>query len=555
MNVFANGFSLDALLALLRRRKWIGISVFVILTSILTSLIVFLPNVYMSQALVIVESQQIPQEYVRSTVTKAVERRLQEISQQLLSRSRLEQLAEEFGLYQQLKREGASSEVVAQAMRKDIGINITNARGKSGDAVAFGVSYRSPDPQKAMQVANELASLYIDANMQLREGQAASTSEFLAKQVEDVRIKLEQQENMVTAYKRQHLGELPEQREANLAMIDALQKQMVLLSDNMARAQERRNTVTQMANLQADLETELAEVETSNVTQGEKNSNLSSSRQLSPEQQLKILQGQLTQLKMRFSEKHPDIIHLKQLISNLESLVKTTAPSSLDDAPTVPGKPLLGTLSARATATQVELTALDSEVQRMKAELQKIGSDVVMYQQRIENTPKVEQELLSISRDYNTSRELFATLLKRLDEAKLADKLEQNQKAEKFKILEPAFWPDKPAAPERDRLFPVAIMLSLGAAIGSMLLREMLDASFHDVDDLRNSVKVPVLVAIPRIVTTTDLWRGRFRQGVGAVALTLSIVVIVTVMYRVVAGNESLTRTLLRSGSPNQMRQ
>ncbi len=87
-----------------------------------------------------------------------------------------------------------------------------------------------------------------------------------------------------------------------------------------------------------------------------------------------------------------------------------------------------------------------------------------------------------------------------------------------------------------------------------MLLREMLDASFHHVDDLRNSVKVPVLVTIPRIVTTTDLWRGRFRQGVGAVALTLSVVVIVGVMYRVVAGNESLTRTFLPSGSPNQMR-
>ncbi len=295
-----------------------------------------------------------------------------------------------------------------------------------------------------MLVANELASLYIDANMQLREGQAASTSEFLAKQVEDVRIKLEQQENKVTDYKRQHLGELPEQREANLAMIDALQKQMVLLSDNLARAQERRNTVTQMANLQTDLETELAEVEVPSVAREEANSNLSPSEQLSPEQQLKMLQGQLAQFKMRFSEKHPDIIRLKQLISNLESQVAATAPP-LDEIPTVPEEPLVGTVSARATATQVELAALDSEVQRMKAELQKIGSDVVMYQQRIENTPKVEQELLSISRDYNTSRELFATLLKRLDEAKLADKLEQNQKAEKFKILEPAFLPDKPA--------------------------------------------------------------------------------------------------------------
>jgi len=190
----------------------------------------------------------------------------------------------------------------------------------------------------------------------------------------------------------------------------------------------------------------------------------------------------------------------------------------------------------------------------MNSEMQKISSAVAMYQQRIENTPKVEQELVSISRAYDTSRDLYASLLKRLDEAKLADKLEQNQKAEKFKILEPAFLPDKPAAPERDLLFPVALMLSLGAAIGSMLLREMWDASFHDAEDLRNVVKIPVLVTIPRIVTTADLWRGRFRTGIGAVALALSVVVIIGVIHRVVAGNENLTRTLLRSESPNQMR-
>src|SRR5581483_545242 len=144
-------------------------------------------------------------------------------------------------------------------------------------------------------------------------------------------------------------------------------------------------------------------------------------------------------------------------------------------------------------------------------------------------------------------------LLKRLDEAKLADDLEQNQKAEKFKLLEPAFYPDKPAAPERPRLFMMALFASLGAAVGGMFLRELLDTSFHDVDALRRAVTVPVLITIPRIVTTTELWQGRFRQGIGAVALALSVLVIVGITYRTVTGNENLTRTLLRSGSPNQL--
>src|SRR5215510_4402248 len=124
MNVFANGFTLEALLALLRRRTWTGLPVFAVLASTLGSLILFLPNVYRSQALVLIEGQQIPQEYVRSTVTKVVERRLQEISQDLLSRSKLEELAEQFGLYRHLKKEGASSEIIASSMRGDIGIRV-----------------------------------------------------------------------------------------------------------------------------------------------------------------------------------------------------------------------------------------------------------------------------------------------------------------------------------------------------------------------------------------------------------------------------------------------
>jgi polysaccharide chain length determinant protein (PEP-CTERM system associated) len=546
MTMFATGFTLEAVLALLRRRKWIGLSVFTILVSVSSSLIMFLPDMYSSQALVLVEGQQIPQEYVRATVTQVVERRLQAISQELLSRSQLEKLAEQFGLYKQLKKEGASSETVAKAMRRDIGINVISGRGARGDTVAFGVSYTSPDPQKAMQVANQLASLYVDANMRIRGDQAIGTSQFLAKQVEDVRVILEQQEEKVTAYKRQHMGELPEQQDANLRMIDALQQQMVLLSENTARARDRRNVLMQMV----ALDDELADLSTSNVAGRSGNS----VAVMTPEQQLKFLRNQLTQLQVRFSDKHPDIIRLKQLITTLESeqlTAKNAAPNGDADGGLLErgsGKPAATKLSA----SRIELASIEGEIQRMDNDLRRVSNDIVQYQQRIENAPKIEQELLSITRDYNTTRENYASLLKRLDEAKLADKLEQNQKAEKFKILEPAYFPDKPVAPKRMPLFLTALIASLGVGLGAILLRELLDSSFHDVDDLRRAIKAPVLVTIPRIVTTTDLWRTRFRQGVGAAALALSVLVVIGVTYRMVANNEQLTRSFF-SASANQL--
>ena len=556
MDMFANGFSLPAFFAMLRRRKWLGISSFLLTFSTLASVIWFLPNIYMSQAVILVESQQIPQEYIRSTVTKVVGRRLQEISQEILGRSQLEKLANQFHLYRDLKAEGASSETIAKAMRKDIGIQVVNGKGSGGDTVAFALSYRSQDQAKAMHVTTELASLYIATNMQMRERQAASTSEFLAKKVEEVKAQLEKQENTVTAYKREHLGELPEQREANLGMIDALQKQMGLLSDNLARAQERRNAVSQMAALEA----ELVEVEEANFSMSSGKSS-ASSLPLSPAQQKQALERQLAQLKVRFSDKHPDVIRLKQLITNIEN-----EPGILEqslNSGSSPGDAAASSLRARqsharasatkATTARIELSTIDNEIQRINGELRKVSADISMYQRRIENTPRVEQELLSTTRDYNTTQDLYASLLKRLDEAKLADSLEQNQKAEKFKLLEPAFYPDKPAAPERERLLALALFLSLGVAIGGSILWEMVDSSFHNVEDLRRQVKVPVLISIPRIVTTAELWRGRLRQGIGIAALTLSVLVIVGILYRVVPGNESLTRTLLRSGGPNQL--
>jgi polysaccharide chain length determinant protein (PEP-CTERM system associated) len=535
MNMFANGFTLEAVIALLRRRMWIGLSVLAILASVFASLITFLPNMYTSQALVLIESQQIPQEYVRTTVTQVVERRLQEISQELLSRSQLERLAEQFGLYKQLKGEGASSETIANTMRRDIGIKVISGRGGRGDAVAFGVSYTSPDPQKAMHVANQLASLYVDANMRIRERQAVGTSEFLAKQVEDVRVKLEQQEAKVTDYKRQHMGELPEQREANLRMIDALQQQMILLSGNMARAQDRRNALVQMA----ALDEELSDLSGASAV---------ARTAITPEQQLKLLKNQLAQLQVRFSDKHPDIIRLKQFIATFES-EQLAAKNAEPNGETIDASN--PTLTRRTSMSRIELASLDGEIRRMENELQRVSNDIVQYQQRIENAPKIEQELLLITRDYNTTRENYASLLKRLDEARLADRLEQNQKAEKFKILEPAYFPDKPVAPKRVPLFLTALIASLGAGVGAIILRELLDTSFHDVDDLRRSIKAPVLVTIPRIVTTSDLWRTRFRQGVGVAALALSVIVIIGVTYRVAVNNEKLTRSLF-GASANQ---
>lgn len=529
MDVFANGFSFELLLNILRRRIWIAVVLFCAIFTTGVSLLLFLPNIYSAKAVILIEGQSIPSEFVRPTVTMGAERRLQSISQDLLSRSRLEKLTEEFGLYRDLKLKGTPGEGIAVAMRQDIGIQRASRGGamggSGGDTMAFEVSYTSPDPEKAMQIANQLASDYIEENMKIRERLSLGTTNFLQQQLDDAKKRLEEREQQVLIYKRQHLGELPEQLDSNLRTLDILQKQMTTISESLARARERHNALAQMAEMEAALNS------LDTTIPGEKgNSNLAS------------LQAQLAQLRVRFSDKHPDVMRIQKLISAMEEQEKKQEQSEPALDVSLPSASV-----GNVSTVQVEQTEASAESQRLAADLSRVNQEIVLYKQRIENTAKREQELVSLKRDYDSTRELYNSLLKRYEEASMADNMEKEQRAERFRLIESAVYPKEPSAPQRPRFFFVVVALSLAAAVGGVFLWEILDTSFHRVDDLKKFVKIPVLVAIPQIVTNEDRRRRRLYNGFGVVALVTSLIILVSASYRIANGNEQLVRSF---GSP-----
>jgi polysaccharide chain length determinant protein (PEP-CTERM system associated) len=528
MDVFANGFSIDLLLGLLKRRRWIvGILFTVILTAAVT-VIYSLPNIYLAESLIIIEGQQIPSEFVRSTVIMKVERRLQEISQQILSRSRLEKLIEQFGLYEELKKDGASVETITSAMREDIGIQVTGKKGGlSDETVAFQISYTSPNPQKAADVANVLASYFIEENMKVRERIAMGTTEFLRQQLEVTGKRLEEQEKKVVEYKQKYMGELPEQRDANLRTMEVLQKQIESVSTELATLHDSRLSLEQ----QLLAESKRAAASVSTNAENEDKGALS----------LEDLKVRMAQMQVRFSDKHPDVIRTKQLIAMLE---KTTerAPSVREEI-------------ATSDPVRIELNRVNAEMLRLSETLQRLRGDIGKYQQRVELAPRREQELVSLSRDYETTKSHYESLRKRLEEANLADDLEKNQKAERFRVLEPALLPTEPAAPERPLFFAMAFALSLAVAGGGALLREAMDSSFHRIEELRRFTQVPVLVAIPRIVSSSDRWWSATKQSIGLMTLALLLLVIVGLSYKLTNGNEELSRLLIKSGSGSHLRE
>jgi uncharacterized protein involved in exopolysaccharide biosynthesis len=244
------------------------------------------------------------------------------------------------------------------------------------------------------------------------------------------------------------------------------------------------------------------------------------------------MQQQLRQLRVRYTDQHPDVLRLRSGIADLEKELADSPP------PTSPAAP--GSRANLGPGRQPE-DELSAELRALKTEEKRLRDTIATYVIRVQNTPKLEQELKELSRDYESTKELYASLSKRYEEAELAESMEQRQKGEQFRILDPALPSAVPAAPHRVRLMLLAVMLSLGLAVGAVVLAEELDTSFHSRESLRGFTRVPVF-GLPRIVLDTDIRHRRWRFRLAATGTTLGLFLIVGISYFFAHGNERLLR-------------
>jgi polysaccharide chain length determinant protein (PEP-CTERM system associated) len=527
------GAGLERIQAIWSRRKWLAVLVFALPFAAAASAILTLPSLYQSTATVLVDRQQVPEAFVQSTVTSELETRLQTISQEILSRSRLEGLIARFGLYGDLKSRKPSEEIVDR-MRRDIQLEIRSAeaKGNRNVTIAFTLGYRGRDAETVALVTNTLASFYIEENLKARERQATGTTEFLRAQIGETKKRLDEQEQRVSEFRRRYLGELPEQMPANLANLEALNTQLRLNSDNQVRARERIET----------LAAQLAEAEAYGPALGVPGTPAAGPEP--PALRLTRLRQDLATAQARFTEAHPTVIRLKEEIAALERELAASKPGPTAQEPASAAPPSPYVLRVREAVRTAE-----AEAKILKQEERRLRSAIAALQSRVENTPKREQEFKDISRDYEATRKQHESLLKRYEEAQLAESMEQRQKGEQFRILDPAVPSAVTSAPNRLRLLLVAVALSAGLAAGAAVLAETLDTSFHSVEELRAFTSVPVLVSIPRIDTEADRRGRRLQFRVVAAGALLGVVLVAGASHLIARGNEQLTRMLDRGGA------
>ncbi|MBI3327696.1 MAG: hypothetical protein HYZ81_13475, partial [Nitrospinae bacterium] len=510
----------DLALEVWSRRQWLAVVVFALVFVCTVSIATFLPDIYRSTATVLVEGRQVPETFVRTSVTDELKTRLHTISQEVLSRSRLAELITRFDLYADLRKRMPSKALIEQ-MRNDIRLELKEVEqtGGRGETIAFSLSYRGGDPEKVAQVTNMLASFYVQENLKIRERQAVGTTEFLKVQLETMKKRLGEHERRLSEFKKHYSAELPQQVVVNLSTLERLNAQLRLNGDKQIRAMERRAAMMKQ--------------------QAESNS---SGRVSSPDgatARTARLKQELMELRRRFSDKYPDVIRVRAEIADLErQLSEAKANRRPAMEPVAPADP-------SPLHLKEALRGADAEIKTLKADEQSLYRDIAAYQQRVEKAPEREQEFQALSQDYEATKELYYSLLKRYEDAKVAGSMEQ-QKGEQFRILDPATAAEHLAAPNRVRLIFMGLMLSLGLAAGVVMLVEKLDTSFHTVDDLRVFSGVPVLVSIPRIVTKADARWRQWQCGLAAISAMLGLVLIVGSSYLVAHGNEQLVGLFLR---------
>ncbi|MCG8614761.1 MAG: protein GumC, partial [Desulfobacterales bacterium] len=454
---------------------------------------------YMASTLILVQQQSVPTEYVRSVVTSSINQRINTISQQILSRSNLEKIIDQFGLYENQPSMYLEDKIAG--MRRRINVRIERARH---GAEAFSISFKGGDPRKVMRIANTLASFFMDENLKVREAQAIGTSEFLDSELEKTRRRLEERERRLSDYRSKYLGGLPDELETNLRTLDRLQEQLAAKNEELRETKSGLHLVDSKI---ADARQEAAAVleATGNTETTVVDGAISDTRE-------KLRQAELAyeDLLASYTEKHPDVIRARKSIEKLEKSLaeEKGAGSLLSDATSATSDSQLLTNSTIRALT-LSRRQLVEDLAKLKDDINVLEEKMSVYQNRVEETPKRELELQSLKRDYNNIRDIFNSLLDRKLEAELSVNMEKKQKGEQFRILDHARMPEKPISPNVKKFFLLSLIAGLGLGGGIIFLLEFFDTTLRRDEQIEEDLELTILASIPKLKGSGDKKRSK----------------------------------------------
>jgi uncharacterized protein involved in exopolysaccharide biosynthesis len=561
MSQFSEDTELGYLIGVIRRRFWQMALPAVGLFLVVAVVVMLLPAKYQSSATVLIEGQEVPQELVRSTVTGFVEERLQSITQVVLNRTNLMGIIERVGLYPE-ERATMTSEELVEMMRKDITMEpitaevLSNTGRPATATIAFSVAFEGREPAKVLQTTNTLVSLFLEENLKKREAKASTAYSFLEKQQAMLRDEVAEAEARIARFKEQHMGELPELTQLNLQTLERIERDVQSVQEGIRGLVDRR----------AFLEGQLATVTPQRTLVTPDGGTI-----LPPDDELRALQARYVALSATHSDKHPDVIRLREQIAALQG---SGAGMDLGDELQAERVRLEGLLArfgdghpdvkaARLRVQALEKSAAASPPVRtvsastlvadnpayvaLKSQLQATDMDIRTQQamladlrmrrdevtRRLENAPRVEQAYRILERDRVNAQTKYQETSQKLAAARESKELEEERVGEKLTLMDPPMLPEVPFKPKRMLLMLVGFVLSMGFGAGCGAMAEALDGSVRGARSLAGLTNAPLLGAIPYLETSIEIARrrrNRFLAFAGATA-TLALAGILVHMY------------------------
>ncbi len=469
-------------LAMLRRRWVLIVTLTLVGGPLAYGVSRFLPNRYKSTTLVLVQQPSISSDIVKPVDTSDIGQRLASMQQQILSRTRLEPIIRQFGLYSK-DVDHVSMEDLVGRLQKAIDVTpilpMTETRAR--ELPGFYVAVTLDDPRSAQGVCTAVTSMFIEENLRLRQRHSEDTTQFLVQQLADAKAKLDEQDARLAGFKTRYIGSLPDEEKTNLNLLMGLTSQLDAATQALARAQQDKTFAESMLTQQ---------IGAWQAAQSGRNPE-------TIDQQLVLLQTQLASLQARYTDDYPDVIKTK---SDIAALKKKIAENDDQKKQAPPEKSSKGTVEpVQITQLRAQIHNYDQVIAEKAREQEQIKQQIKVYQDRVQSSPIVEQQFKELTRDHQTALDFYNDLLKKRDQSAMATDLEHHQEGEQFRVLDPANLPDKPSFPNRLQFALGGIAGGLGLGLGIAFILEMKDTSLRSERDVELILGLPVLAMIPAI--------------------------------------------------------
>jgi len=482
------------------RRRWYIIIPVVVIASATFVVSVFLPDRYRASTTILIIPQSVPVNFVRPTVTADLGERLNLIREDILSRTRLERIVQEFKLYERERKQMIMEDVI-ERMRRDIGVNIARPARRRDPVSSFSVSFQADKPDTALKVTQRLAADFVNENAQNRGLLADQTNVFLATQLADSKRRLIEQERKLQEFRTRNNGWLPDQIQSNLQLLQGAQSRSQMLAEASNRDRDRLAT----------LEKALAEMPPLSATMAP----TSPGPRTTAAQQLEVARAELRALELRLKPDHPDVGRARRIVSELEAKAETEAlqqPLSAVAPGAAPNPAADRAAAGRAEQMRAEILEIRARIESGRRETARLEASIANLTDKVHIGPSLQSELTELMRDYGTLQDGYNSLLRKSEDSKIAVRLEQDQKGEIFKVIDSPRLPERPFSPDRVRINMFGILGGLALGLALVAFLEYRDTSFKSDDDVMTTLALPVLAVIPLMTNAGERRQARRRR-------------------------------------------